>query len=622
MKLLKTISNILGVLFIIIHLTNASAADYFVNDNSTTNDIFCTAIGNNANNGTSASTPKATLTAVWNTYGPAGTNVISSGDNIYIDAGLYFQTDANLVLSVNGISIIGAGSDFTIFDNNQSSVDANKWATITGDNITISDVYLTGYNYGFGGANVIAINGALNLTFNNVMINENNPGGGSSSVVITGASTVTFNGGGSNCNPGSASVAGGGVNIEGNGNVVSFNNYTLSANEKDFQGGSGLYIRGNNTTLVTITNSIFSNNINGSNEGGGGIFIADGAQLTVSNSCFNNNESSQTSSTNYGGAISVGRGSTITVNDCSFNNNIATSSGNGGAIGVYTSFGSTGSTATANISNCSFTNNVAADGSDILSKVSFSRPAIINVSECTFSGTSQDITVESGGTINVSNSGNPSRSAGVTMTNTIAASLTPSTSCPSVIDPCFSVLPVEFIDFTADCKNNKTLFEWSTATELNNDYFILEQSRDLISFEKIAKIQGNGTTQNTTQYKLPIETEDNGVYYRLKQVDIDGRINELKTIAFEQNCSEDIVSNVFFNTSGNIEFTYNSTQRNTLTVDLINTTGAQIHSEPIDTYQHESHYQFGHFKSLPSGVYFIRFMKKDGAVQHAKIYHP
>ena len=273
--------------------TSSWALNYYVNDNSTSGDVYSTAIGATANNGLTTSTPKASLTEIWNTYGPSGTNVITTGDVIFVDAGTYLALDANLALSVSGISITGAGSSLTIFDNNQTSADANRWATITGDDITITGVYLTGYNYGFGDANVVQITGVSNLTFNDVIVNENLPGGGSSSIVVNGGSEVDFVGGGSSCNPGSASVAGGGVNVEGNGNDVDFIDYKFSANTKDYQGGSGLRVTGDATTTIDIDDCIFSNNTNSSAEGGGAIFIANGATMTIDGTCFNSNTSNQ-----------------------------------------------------------------------------------------------------------------------------------------------------------------------------------------------------------------------------------------------------------------------------------------------------------------------------------------
>ena len=620
MKLQCTIAYTAIFLTLMTGIKSSFAADYFVNDNSTTNDVFCSNIGDNSNNGTSATTPKETLTAIWNTYGPSGSNTITSGDNIYVDAGTYFQTDANLTLNINGISIIGAGSDFTIFDNNQSSTDANKFATITGDNITISGIYLTGYNYGFGGANVISIDGAQNLNINNVITNENNPGGGSSSIVITGGANVSFDGGGSNCNPGSASVAGGGINIEGNSNTVSINNYTLSANEKDFQGGSALYIVGNNTTLVTITNSILSNNVNGSSSGGGAIFIANGAQLNVSGTCFNNNEASQTSSVNYGGAIGVGRGSSITVDNCSFSNNIATSSGNGGAISVFTGVGSTGTTASATITNCSFSNNVASDGSDILAKRSFSRPANISINNCTFSGTSQDITVESSASITASNSGSPTNS-GVTFANRTAPLGSPTTTCPSVINPCFSLLPVEFIDFTANCDSEFINFEWSTATELNNSHFIIESASDNFEFSEIATVKGNGTILTQSNYNFRFSDYNNHFkYFKLKQADTDGRIKDLKTISISSFCSIDLIENIHFNEFNQLVFNFNSKEANELDIGIITTDGRTILNEEIRTNKHQSEYKSGSINSITSGIYLIQFKHKSGKTEQMKVY--
>ena len=68
-------------------VSSVFGAEYFVNDNSLTNDAFCTAVGSNSNDGASTNTPMANLEFLWDTYGPSGSNVITSGDIIYVDAG-------------------------------------------------------------------------------------------------------------------------------------------------------------------------------------------------------------------------------------------------------------------------------------------------------------------------------------------------------------------------------------------------------------------------------------------------------------------------------------------------------------------------------------------------------
>ena len=79
---------------------------------------------------------------------------------------------------------------------------------------------------------------------------------------------------------------------------------------------------------------------------------------------------------------------------------------------------------------------------------------------------------------------------------------------------------------------------WTTATEINNDYFTLERSNDGRTFEAITKINGKGnTTQTSTYYhvdKFPVRGLN---YYRLKQTDFDGQYSysDIKTVEFNGN---------------------------------------------------------------------------------------
>lgn len=88
-----------------------------------------------------------------------------------------------------------------------------------------------------------------------------------------------------------------------------------------------------------------------------------------------------------------------------------------------------------------------------------------------------------------------------------------------------TVLPIELISFTLSPINNEYFnIQWVTASEFNNDYFLLERSIDGVTFTSIATIPGNGTSSIPHNYHF----DDYDVllnkryYYRLKQVDIDG----------------------------------------------------------------------------------------------------
>ncbi len=86
-----------------------------------------------------------------------------------------------------------------------------------------------------------------------------------------------------------------------------------------------------------------------------------------------------------------------------------------------------------------------------------------------------------------------------------------------------TTFPVEFLDLEARLTGNAVELNWSTATELNNDYFTVERSIDRFGFESIAEVDGAGTSP-ITQYYTAYDEMPTGekMYYRIKQTDFDG----------------------------------------------------------------------------------------------------
>ena len=102
-----------------------------------------------------------------------------------------------------------------------------------------------------------------------------------------------------------------------------------------------------------------------------------------------------------------------------------------------------------------------------------------------------------------------------------------------------SPLPVELTEFTAQAvKNIDAQLAWRTASEKNNDHFDAERSIDGATFVKIGQVKGQGTILSSTAYALTdagIGAKASGqVYYRLKQVDIDGTAtySPVRTVTF------------------------------------------------------------------------------------------
>lgn len=97
-----------------------------------------------------------------------------------------------------------------------------------------------------------------------------------------------------------------------------------------------------------------------------------------------------------------------------------------------------------------------------------------------------------------------------------------------------TVLPIELLDFTARVVEKAVELHWSTAAEVNNDYFTVERSVNGLDYEPIAEIQGAGNSNEKNDY-LTIDDRPNKAlnYYRLKQTDFDGAFEYSDVVAVE-----------------------------------------------------------------------------------------
>ncbi len=83
-------------------------------------------------------------------------------------------------------------------------------------------------------------------------------------------------------------------------------------------------------------------------------------------------------------------------------------------------------------------------------------------------------------------------------------------------------LPVELIAFNGKCHDDFVSLTWTTASEINNEMFIVQRSVDGNIFENIGTVQGSGNSNQLEMYEFYDENPMQNAYYRLKQVDFNG----------------------------------------------------------------------------------------------------
>src|SRR6185436_5233689 len=116
-------------------------------------------------------------------------------------------------------------------------------------------------------------------------------------------------------------------------------------------------------------------------------------------------------------------------------------------------------------------------------------------------------------------------------------------------------LPVELVSFTASVIDNKeVLCKWITASEINNDYFTVERSKNGNEFEEVGKVDGAGNSTAVLNYSLTDYKPYTGIsYYRLKQTDFNGDYfySQVVAVTIFENASDILIypnpSNGIFN---------------------------------------------------------------------------
>ncbi len=176
------------------------------------------------------------------------------------------------------------------------------------------------------------------------------------------------------------------------------------------------------------------------------------------------------------------------------------------------------------------------------------------------------------------------------------------------------VLPIELTSFTANCNGKSSLIEWTTATEKNNDFFVLERSSDAINFKEIARVAGAGNSIEPLNYAYTdygARSGDN--YYRLVQVDYDGtstaseiivancpaeNLGEPDVLAFPNPFDDNLT--LHFENFGNVQ----------ATIEVYDMLGRMVQTQKVNCSQNDYEVVL-RLAGLSDGTYNVRISTKE-----------
>jgi hypothetical protein len=98
-------------------------------------------------------------------------------------------------------------------------------------------------------------------------------------------------------------------------------------------------------------------------------------------------------------------------------------------------------------------------------------------------------------------------------------------------------LPIELNSFKGAEKEKNNQLDWSTSSEFNNDFFILERSADGIQWQRVSQMNGSGTSNSILNYQYNDYDFTRNIinYYRLSQTDYDGTVKNAGEIVAIDN---------------------------------------------------------------------------------------
>lgn len=166
-------------------------------------------------------------------------------------------------------------------------------------------------------------------------------------------------------------------------------------------------------------------------------------------------------------------------------------------------------------------------------------------------------------------------------------------------------LPIELISFQGYKQQCSTILNWSTASEINNNYFTIFRSTDAVNYEVIGKIYGAGNSTNPGHYAFIDEHPYSGSnYYKLEQTDYNGSATGFKPIIIEHS----VINVVYSNPGSDIfEIQLTCASENLTGMEIYNLAGQCVYrTDQVPDI----------ISGLTGGAYLIRMLSRESSYQN------
>jgi len=181
------------------------------------------------------------------------------------------------------------------------------------------------------------------------------------------------------------------------------------------------------------------------------------------------------------------------------------------------------------------------------------------------------------------------------------------------IDP-FGTMPIHLSSFNGFANGDVVLLNWTTDSEINNAFFKLKRSANGVIWETISEISAAGNSNRSVSYTIEdYEPKAGTNYYRLKQVDFDGKFTISEAIDVDVEVSFDQLGFeiTMFNNNDGFGLMIMSEDEAIYTVDVFDIQGVKVKSfaDQVKRGGVNTHKQISN--NLKSGVYIVMLRCND-----------
>tara|TARA_R100001015_G_C4615922_1_gene171970 strand:+ start:283 stop:1263 length:981 start_codon:yes stop_codon:yes gene_type:complete len=175
-----------------------------------------------------------------------------------------------------------------------------------------------------------------------------------------------------------------------------------------------------------------------------------------------------------------------------------------------------------------------------------------------------------------------------------------------------SGLPIELKSFEAVPNGNNVHLSWTTASEINNDYFTIQRLSEGQLIQDIEYIQGAGNSSRELNYKTTDSDPPSGtVYYRLKQTDFDGGSSQSAWVAVNPTSAKGQIKLITNVSNESFSLEVNGFDNEQASIDLFTIEGRQLYSERVFINSEYFNHKITASGRIISGTYLLRVMLAD-----------